>query len=203
MDLSEIDKKYTWIRPAIVVALITLSVVLEVVVHIYLSTAVAYTHIFYLVIALTGIWYYRKAAYIALGFGLIHIAVDYWLTGTLDPAAVVRAVMFVIVAYVIGALSESSNFHHEERERKHKALIGFITEVALRIKTPISVIQENLSGICHGIETGEMDNEEITAALQVQISHTEKILATLRELNQAVIDEQKDIPDSYADLLTR
>ncbi|HDS64249.1 MAG TPA: hypothetical protein ENN52_09090 [Methanofollis liminatans] len=67
----------------------------------------------------------------------------------------------------------------------------------------MSVIRENLGEIGRGIETGEMEKEEVLAALQVQISHAEKILATLRELNQGVVDEQKDIPESYRDLLTR
>ncbi|MDD3111596.1 MAG: hypothetical protein PHU26_04805, partial [Methanofollis liminatans] len=119
------------------------------------------------------------------------------------PAALVRAAMFVVVAFVIGSLSESKDLLAAERERKHNALVGFIAEVGLRIKTPMSVIRENLGEIGRGIETGEMEKEEVLAALQIQISHAEKILATLRELNQGVVDEQKDIPESYRDLLTR
>ncbi|QYZ80124.1 hypothetical protein E2N92_12150 [Methanofollis formosanus] len=191
MDFSEIDRKYPWGKPVIVAALIALSVALEVVVHIHFNTAVAYTHIFYLVIALTGIWYYRKAAVIALVFGLIHIGVDYWMTGVLDPAAVVRAAMFVIVAYVIGALSESSDRYYQEREEKHRALVGFVEEVRLRIKGPIRTMQEDLAGICRRVERGEMENDAVAAALEEQIAHAEKVVASLRELQQGVIEEHR------------
>jgi signal transduction histidine kinase len=191
-------------KPAVVIGLVIVSLALEVLVHAYLNISVAFTHIFYLPIVIAGIWYYKKAVLLALFLGVLHIAVEYSLAGTLfDPAAVIRAVMFVLVAYVIGSLSESKDLLAEEREKKHKALLGFIAEVGLRIKTPMSVIRENLDEIGRGIETGEMTKEEVQAALQIQISHAEKILATLREMNQGVIDEQKDIPESYRDLLTR
>lgn len=189
MDLSEIDKKYPRGKHIIVAALIALSVALEVVVHIYFNTAIAYTHVFYLAIALAGIWYYRKAAIIALVFGLIHISVDYAMTGALNPAAVFRAAMFVIVAYVIGTFSESANRYYEERKEKHLALVGFVEEVRLRIKVPVGAIRNDLSGISRRVEKGEMEDEEIAAALEVQIAHAEKILASLRELQQGIVDE--------------
>jgi len=203
-NMHEIVKSHPWIRRAVVAGLSIIAVVMEVVVHAYLNISVAYTHIFYLPIVIAGIWYYKKAVFIALFLGVLHLAVEFFMSGIIfDPAAVVRAAMFVLVAYVIGSLSESKDLLYEDREKKHKALIGFISEVALRIKTPMSVIHENLCDISRGIDAGEMDQDEVQAALQIQISHAEKILATLRELNQGVIDEQKDIPDSYTDLLTR
>lgn len=204
MNLHEIIEHYPWLKLAVVAGLVAISVVVEIVVHAYLNISVAYTHVFYLVIVIAGIWYYKKAVLLALFLGVLHIAVDYFLTGVVfDPAALVRAAMFVVVAYVVGWLSESKDRYFIERERKHRALIGFVTEVALRIKTPVGVIRENLDDICHSIDAGEMSMEEVHLALQVQSTHAEKILATLRELNQGVVDEQQDIPDSYADLLVR
>lgn len=191
MDLSEIDRNYPWGKPVIVTALVALSVALEVVVHIHFKTAVAYTHVFYLVIALAGIWYYRKAALIALVLGLVHIGVDWWMTGALDPAAVVRAAMFVIVAYVIGTLSESSDRYYREREEQHRALVGFVEEVSLRIKGPIGTMQEDLAGLCRRVERGEMESDAVTAALEVQIAHAEEVVASLRELQQGVIEEHR------------
>jgi len=202
--MHDIAWRHPWIKPAVVIGLVAVCVALEVLIHAYLNIAVAFTHIFYLPIVIAGIWYYKKAVVIALLLGAMHIAVEYFTMGfVFEPAALVRAAMFVVVAFVIGSLSESKDLLAAERERKHNALVGFIAEVGLRIKTPMSVIRENLGEIGRGIETGEMEKEEVLAALQVQISHAEKILATLRELNQGVVDEQKDIPESYRDLLTR
>lgn len=202
--MHEIAGRHPWIKPTVVIGLVAVCVALEVLVHAHLNISVAFTHIFYLPIAIAGIWYYKKAVPLALFLGAMHIGVEYLMAGTLfDPAALVRAAIFVVVAYVIASLSESRDLLAVEREQKHRALVAFISEVGLRIKTPMSVIRENLDDISRSIEAGEMEKEEVRAALQVQISHAEKILATLRELNQGVIDEQKDIPESYRDLLTR
>ncbi|MDK2974138.1 MAG: hypothetical protein PWP08_509 [Methanofollis sp.] len=204
MNLRENIENHPWIKPAVVIGLIIVSVALEIFVHVYLNISVAYTHIFYLPIVIAGIWYYKKAVWIALFFGVLHTVVEFFMTGVIfDPVALVRAAMFILVACVVGSLSESRDRLFEERETKRLALVAFISEVALRIKTPMNVVLENLGEISRGLATGEMDKEEIQVVLQIQIRHAETILATLRELNQGVIDEQKDIPDSYTDLLTR
>lgn len=190
-----------YVKAAIVTVLVGLCLALEAVVHCGMNVSVAYTHIFYLPIALAGIWFHRKAVAVAVLLGGTHIAVETLSVGAGDPAAVVRAVMFVVVAYVIGSLSASRDRAREERERKHRRMVAFIAEVALRIRTPILLIQENLRDACLAAEKGE--KEEAIDLLRVQISHAESILATLRELNQGVIGEETDIPESYRDFLAR
>lgn len=201
MRVPETSGRY--LKAAVVTALVLLSLALEVVVHLGMSVSVAYTHIFYLPIALAGIWYYQKAVPVAVLLGGTHIAVEALSVGAIDPAAVGRAVMFVVVAYVIGSLSESRDRARAERERKHRTMVAFISEVSLRIKTPILLVQESLQDACLAAEKGEMGKEEVLDLLRVQICHAERILATLRELNQGVIEEETDIPESYRDFLTR
>jgi hypothetical protein len=192
-----------YMKAAIVTALVLLSLALEAVVHLGMSVSIAYTHIFYLPIALAGIWFHQKAVAVAALLGVTHIAVETVSAGGVDPAAVVRAVMFVAVAYVIGSLSASRDRALEEKERKHRTMVAFISEVALRIRTPILLVQENLRDACMAAETGEMEKEDVLDLLKVQISHAESVLATLRELNQGVIEEEQDIPGPYKDFLTR
>lgn len=191
------------IRATVVVILTLLSLALEGVVHFGMAVSVAYTHIFYVPIALAGIWYHRKAVLLAAALGGVHIGIAILSAGFVDLAAVVRAAMFVTVAYVIGELSESRDRALEETERKHRTMVAFISEVALRIRTPILLIQANLRNACQDLERGEIERTEIADLLRVQISHAENILATLRELNQGVIEEEKEIPRSYRDFLIR
>lgn len=197
------EQRGRYIRAAVVTALTLLSLALEGVVHFGMNISVAYTHIFYLPIALAGIWYHRKAVLLAALLGGVHIFIGTLSIGAVEPAAVVRAAMFVTVAYVIGSLSESRDRALEETEKKHRTMVGFISEVALRIRTPILLIQENLRDACQDLESGEMEKNHVADLLRVQISHAEKILATLRELNQGVVEEEKEIPRPYRDFLTR
>ena len=67
---------------------------------------VVYTHFFYIPIILAGLWYQRKAVYIALVLGLVHILVTLLSPLTITVAEFGRAIIFVIIAYVIGFVSE-------------------------------------------------------------------------------------------------
>ena len=50
-------------------------------VHYYLGISVVYTHFYYLIIVIAGLWYGRRAIWIALFFGGLHIAVTDLITG--------------------------------------------------------------------------------------------------------------------------
>lgn len=77
--------------------------------------AVVYTHLFYLPILLAGVWYQRKAVYVALGLGIVHILVTSLSSLPLTMEEFGRAAIFIVVAYVIGFVSE-------ERVKGEKAL---------------------------------------------------------------------------------
>jgi|WetSurMetagenome_2_1015567.scaffolds.fasta_scaffold00208_20 signal transduction histidine kinase len=93
-------------KPSAFILLILTGLFLELVVHYYLQISVVYTHFYYLVIALAGLWYGRKAIWIALFFGGLHLVISYAITGAFSPDTVLRAAMFCIVAFVIGTIAE-------------------------------------------------------------------------------------------------
>jgi PAS domain S-box-containing protein len=74
---------------------------------------IVYTHFFYIPIILAGIWYHKKAVYVALGLGAVHVLVTYFSIDPLTLNEVVRAAIFIAVAYVIGFVSEKA----EEEKR--------------------------------------------------------------------------------------
>ena len=92
--------------PSAFALLIVTGLFLELVVHYVLQISVVYTHFYYLIIAIAGLWYGRKALWIALFFGGLHVAVTYALSGAFSPDSLLRAVMFCIVALVIGTIVE-------------------------------------------------------------------------------------------------
>jgi signal transduction histidine kinase len=113
------ELKGTWWRfltephPYEFALLIITGLMLELVVHYYLGISVVYTHFYYLVIVIAGLWYGRKAIWIALFFGGLHIAVTDLITGGISPDALVRAVMFCIVAFVVGTVAEQLRCYHD------------------------------------------------------------------------------------------
>jgi PAS domain S-box-containing protein len=84
------------------VACIALALYVEFIVR----TAIVYTHLFYIPILLAGVWFHRKAVYLALGLGVVHILVTLFSPLTLSASEFLRATIFVLVAYVIGYVSE-------------------------------------------------------------------------------------------------
>ena len=76
-----------------------------VVVNVIYGIDVVYTHLFYIPVILTGIWYPRYAIFLAAALGLIHIACDYTTVKALKIGSLIRAVMFMVVAYVTSYLA--------------------------------------------------------------------------------------------------
>ena len=79
---------------------------LEVFMHFYLGVSIGYTHFFYVLIVLAGIWYQRKAVILALCLAATHIGIGYFVFNEALWAPLLRSAMFVIVALLVGTLSE-------------------------------------------------------------------------------------------------
>jgi signal transduction histidine kinase len=92
--------------------LVVAGLVLELYVHYYLEISVVYTHFYYLIIVIAGLWYGRKAIWIALFFGGLHLAVTYLIIDAVSPDALVRALMFCLVAFVVGTVAEQLRCYH-------------------------------------------------------------------------------------------
>jgi len=111
-------------RPYIFAILVLLGLVLEFIVHYQLRIAVVYTHFYYLIIVLAGLWYGKRAVLIALFFGSLHIADSFIMTGSLSPDALIRAFMFVIVAFVVGIISEQVNCYRDRILAQNRELLA-------------------------------------------------------------------------------
>ncbi len=92
-------------RFVIIFSAFLICLVLAVVVNVIYGIDVVYTHLFYIPIILTGIWYPRYAGLFAAAMGLIHITCDYMTVDALKFGSLLRAGMFMVVAYVTGYLS--------------------------------------------------------------------------------------------------
>jgi signal transduction histidine kinase len=89
----------------ILIIVLILCILVTIYVNWYMGIDAVYTHLYYIPIILAGLWYYRKAIYVALFLGLVHICIGYVAAGFIVPSTIVRTLMFVVVAIVISYLS--------------------------------------------------------------------------------------------------
>jgi signal transduction histidine kinase len=115
-------------KPYAFAFLILLGLFLEFIVHFQFRIAVVYTHFYYLIIVVAGLWYGRKAILIALFFGFLHIADTYLTMGIITPDALIRSCMFVIVAFVVGIIAEQMNCYRDQLLERNRELVELNTQ---------------------------------------------------------------------------
>jgi PAS domain S-box-containing protein len=90
-------------------AIILACIAVTLYVNLVMGINAVYTHLFYIPIILAGIWYHQRAILVALFLGLAHISISYYVSGYIVPDSFIRASIFLVVAIVIGALSENKD----------------------------------------------------------------------------------------------
>ena len=147
------------VKIIIVGILISVSVFCELVMHFWQNIDIGYTHFFYVLIVIVGIWFQRKAIWLALILAAMHLMTSYALTGEFLWGPLVRASMFVLVAILVAMLSEEKEEYSEallqskkEIEKKNVTLIGFMAEYTQRMKNPMRLSLWNLMEIKETLE---------------------------------------------------
>lgn len=191
--------------------LLSVCIFCEIVIHYRTNIDTWYTQFYYILIIIAGVWYQRKAIWIALFLAALHLFITYSLMQSLTWASLVNASMFICAAILVGLLSEEKEKFHKETitakneiEKKHSALIGFMTEYTLRLKLPVRLMLDNLQAVYQEIsESPGPVSQETKDSLMIQIKITEQILSNLETINRDVTDENSDIPDAYREFLNQ
>jgi signal transduction histidine kinase len=113
------------LKPYALGSLIITGLFFELFIHYYLKISIVYTHFYYLIIVIAGLWYGRKAVWVALFFGGLQVIVSWVIAGYIAPDSLLRALMLVIVAFVVGSIVEMMNRYHcmlEEQNRNLKEM---------------------------------------------------------------------------------
>lgn len=92
---------------------------------------IVYSHLFYIPITLCGIWYYKKAVYLSVLLGLVHIGADYYTTQVVSISPLMRAGVFIFVGYLVGTISEKRDLLKDQLEKINSAMLDFVCEVRL------------------------------------------------------------------------
>ena len=199
------------VKVAIIWMLLSVCVFCEIVIHYRTVIDPWYTQLYYILIIITGIWYQRKAIWIALFLAAMHLTITYALHLSLTWNSVISASMFLCAAILVGLLSEEKEIFQKEIiaskneiEKKHAALIGYMTEYTLRLKQPVELVLGNLRAIHQELSKNrDTISQESMDSLMIQIKNTEQILENLHTINQDITDQRTDIPDAYREFLKR
>ena len=116
-------------RFSIVFLSFVICLILAVVVNVIYGIDIVYTHLFYLPIILTGIWYPRYALLLAAALGLIHIACDYATLEGFKVGSLIRAVIFMTVAYVTSYLARKRDLLFNELQTLNSAMLDMISKI--------------------------------------------------------------------------
>ena len=103
--------------------------VLAVVVNVLYGIDIVYTHLFYIPIVLAGVWYPRYAIFLAAALGLIHIACYYATLEAFKIESLLRAIMFMIVAYVTSYLALKRDRLFNELQMLNSAMLDMISQI--------------------------------------------------------------------------
>ena len=107
------ESKYHEYYPIILGLSVVAVVFLAIYVNMFLDIEVVYTHLFYIPIILAGVWYHRKAVYLAMSLGVLHIALNYIGDGSLTYGPFLRAFLFIIIAYVVGTIAARKDYLYD------------------------------------------------------------------------------------------
>jgi len=80
--------------------------------------------------------------------------------------------------------------------------LAFITEAAMRLKTPLAIIENNLESVVSDIDRGNMIIPDITLQIRLQIKNLEQIRSNINEFNKAIVAHSNGIPDASKKFLT-
>jgi len=169
---------YTMKKQLLILSFASLSCVILALYFASHGTTIVYTHIFYIPIILAGIWYKKKAVYLALLLGTAHIFMTlfaiYPPTMEIVIATSERAFMFVVVAYVIGLISEKQ----AKGEERLKATKDYLDNIIKSSADAIVVV--NMNGIVRSWNKAAEEHMGYTAK-EVIGTHNRKFFAVPEE----------------------
>jgi len=87
------------------------------------------------------------------------------------------------------------------RQRTDESLLAYIREGTIRLKQPVDILINNMNEINEDIKN-DIPPELLKSKILIQKKTLEQILENLRDLNKAIVEKQKDIPEAYREFFT-
>ncbi len=118
VDFNKLEKY----RAPVLFLLIAASIAIGAFRDVFSLGIISYVHIFYVPAIIAGLWYGRRSLWIVVPLGIIEILLNFTSAGQLTPAVFLDSFMLVVVAAIVGVLSEYKN---QLNERLSESLAGY------------------------------------------------------------------------------
>ena len=127
--------------------------------------------------------------------GTLH-SVDFSLKAVVDEAG--NAVFLIPEGRGITDLKRAEAALRESNER----YLVYIKEAAMRLKTPVEVVRQNIANLVEDIKAGEIERERLVPQLQFQVKNMDQIRQNILDLNKTIVDGFGEIPPASKKFLT-
>lgn len=86
-------------------------------------------------------------------------------------------------------------------EDRRSALIGYISEIVMRVREPLLIVQQNLADLAEKNPKYQGNGDEVRAGLLLEAARIRQIAGNLAEVEKAIAEEREDIPAAYREFL--
>lgn len=129
------------------------------------------------------------------------------LNGKGEPVPIIKTVTPVYIdgrKHLLESFMDLSERKKAEAQLKeaNDRYIGYIKEAAMRLKTPVEVVGQNLVLLGDGISSGDFSQEEVVSQLNLQVKNMEQIEQNILNLNKTIIDGFGEISPASKKFLT-
>ncbi|MFA4876956.1 MAG: PAS domain-containing protein [Methanoregula sp.] len=88
-----------------------------------------------------------------------------------------------------------------EQRKAEEALIAYMTEMTMRLKQPVGIINNTLMESARLVKEGMLTTDEIIMVLQGQARNAAQIESNIREFQTAIVEKNLSIPEAYRKFL--
>jgi PAS domain S-box-containing protein len=108
---------------------------------------------------------------------------------------------------VIGFQGTIKNITEQRRaeealKESNERYLSYIKEAAMRLKTPVEVVERNITMLIKDINAGDIDNNQVLLLLQIQVKNMEQIRQNILDLNKTIVDGYGEISPASKQFLT-
>ncbi len=89
-----------------------------------------------------------------------------------------------------------------EQRKAERALVAYISEMAMRLKNPLEILRNNLTDVAQMTRNGTLTFEEIAVTLEGQARSAAQVAANIAEFQKAVAEKNEEIPEAYRRFLS-
>jgi hypothetical protein len=72
----------------------------------------------------------------------------------------------------------------------------------MRLKTPVEVVERNITMLIKDINAGDIDNNQVLLLLQIQVKNMEQIRQNILDLNKTIVDRYGEMSPASKQFLT-